>query len=148
MKRTKNLKEQVEELNQIEAKLKEIILSKPKFEKEKECLEDAIAEEKGKITTANINIRNFTVRRLTALRERNKLVREENELELLRKAKKKQLDKSKEEFFEAIKEKKDFSTEKYGPDYLQDLGGLLIENGNGHDKKKEIKKDEHSNEAE
>lgn len=64
------------------------------------------------------------------------------ELELLRNEKKKQSDKSKEEFFGALKEQKDFTTEKYGPDYLQDLGGLLIENGNGHNKKKEVKKDE------
>jgi DNA repair photolyase len=146
MKRTINLKELAEEINQIEIKLKEIDLNKPKFEKARECYEDAIAEEKGKITTANINIKNFTIRRLKALRERNRLVREENNLEKIRKAKKKQLDKSKKEFFDTMKEQKDFTTEKYGPDYLQDLGGLLIENGNGHDKKKEVKKDEEPNE--
>jgi chromosome segregation ATPase len=142
MKKTKNLKDLTQEINQIEAKLKEIKTEQPKFKTEIEYLEDAIAEEKGKITTANINIKNFTARRLKSRRERNKLVREEKILEQTEKAKKKQLDKAKEEFFDTMKEKKDFTTEKYGPDYLQDLGGLLIENGNGHDKKKEVKKDE------
>lgn len=146
MKKTKNLKDLTQEINQIEANLKEIKVEKPKFQIEIEHLEDAIAEERGKITTANINIRNFTGRRLKSRRERNRLVREENILEQTKKAKKKQLDKAKEEFFDTMKEKKDFTTEKYGPDYLQDLGGLLIENGNSHDKKKDVKKDE-SNES-
>jgi hypothetical protein len=70
------------------------------------------------------------------------MVREEDNLEQNKKIKTKQLDKGKKELFESLKEKKDFTTEKYGPDYLQDLGGLLIENGNGHDKKKEGKKDD------
>jgi hypothetical protein len=122
--------------------LKEIKLDKDQLQVEIRNLENYIAEEKGKITTANINIKNGTSRRLQARRERNKMVREEEKLEETRKLKKRQLDKSKKVFFDNMKEKKDFTTEKYGPDYLQDLGGLLIENGNSHDKKKEVKKDE------
>jgi len=101
-----------------------------------------MAKEKGKITTANINIKNFTTRRLKSRKERNRIVREEDNLEQTEKVKKKQLDKAKKEFFESMKNQKDFTTEKYGPDYLQDLGNLLIENGNSHNKKKEEKKDE------
>jgi hypothetical protein len=122
-------------------------LEKSRFEKEIEHLEDSIAQEKGKITTYNLNIKNFTARRLKLRRERNRMVKEENNLEQIRKVKKRQLDKAKKEFFESIRDKKDYSTEKYGPDYLQDLGDLLIENGNGHDKKKDEKQNE-SNERE
>lgn len=132
----------MQEIEQIEARLKEIVLEKAKIGTDVEHLEDSMAEEKGKITTANINIKNFTVRRLKSRRERSRMVREEENLEQTKKVKKRQLEKAKKDFFDNLKEKKDFTTEKYGPDYLQDLGGLLIENGNGHDKKKEGKKDE------
>jgi DNA anti-recombination protein RmuC len=130
------------EIEQINARLKEIKLEKTKLETEIEHLEDSMAKEKGKITTANINIKNFTTRRLKSRKERNRIVREEDNLEQTEKVKKKQLDKAKKEFFESMKNQKDFTTEKYGPDYLQDLGNLLIENGNSHNKKKEEKKDE------
>lgn len=136
----KNLKELSQEIEQIEARLIEMKKAKVKLEAEVEHLEDAIAEEKGKITTANINVKNFTTRRLKSNREKNKMVREEKELEEVQKLKKKQLDKAKKTFFDTMKEKKDFTTEKYGPDYLQDLGGLLIENGNEKNKKKEGEK--------
>lgn len=130
------------ELEQIDTRLKKIKLEKTRLETEIELFEDCIAEEKGKVTTANINIKNFTARRLKSKRERNRMVREEDNLEQNKKVKTKQLDKGKKELFESLKEQKDFTTEKYGPDYLQDLGGLLIENGNSHDKKKEGKKDD------
>lgn len=138
----KNLKELMQELGEIEVRLKEIKVEKTKQETEIENLEDAVAGEKGKITTANINIRNFTQRRLQSRRERNRMVREEENLEQDKKIKKRQLEKGKKQFFESIKDTKDFTTQKYGPDYLHDLGGLLIENGNSHDKKKEGKKDD------
>lgn len=147
MKKTRNLKELALEIEQIDSRLKEIKLEKTKLETEIAKLEDAVAREKGDITTANINIKNYIVRRLTSRRERNRMVREEDNLEQTKKLKKRQLEKSKKEFFESVKEKKDFTTEKYGPDYLNDLGGLLIENGNNHDKKKEVKKNV-SNESE
>lgn len=131
----------MQEVEQIDARLKELKIETSRLGSEVEHLEDSIAEEKGKITTSNINIKNFTARKLKSRREKNKMVREEESLEEARKTKKKQLDKAKKEFFENVQGKKDFTTEKYGPDYLQDLGAILIENGN-HEKKKEAKKDE------
>jgi chromosome segregation ATPase len=144
MKKQKNIKDLAQEVEQIDARLKELKTETSKLGSEVEYLEDSVAEEKGKITTSNINIKNFTVRKLKARRERNKMVREEQTLEETRKTKKKQLDKSKKEFFENVQGKKDYTTEKYGPEYLQDLGAILMENGNNHEKKKEVKKDENT----
>ena len=139
MKKEKSLKELKQELDEIETRLTIVKNEKEVLGKEIINLEDSIAKEKGTITTSNLNIKNFTIRRLGTRRERNKLVREEEQLEQTKKLKKRQFDKSKKAFFEEIKTRKDYTTEKYGPEYLEGLGSLDLANGNGNKKKEEKK---------
>lgn len=145
MKKEKSLKEQKQELDEIEIRLTIVKEEKEVLGKEIINLENSIAKEKGTITTSNLNIKNFTARRLSSRRERSRLVREEETLEEAKKVKKRKFDKSKKIFFEEIKDRKDYTTEKYGPEYLEGLGNLDLANGNGNkkkDEKKEKKKDD------
>lgn len=148
MKREKSLKEIKQELDEIETRLTIVREEKEVLGKEIINLEDSIAKEKGTITTSNLNIKNFTTRRLVARRERSKLVREEEQLEQSKKLKKRQFDKSKKAFFEEIKGRKDYTTEKYGPEYLEGLGNLDLANGNGKKKKEEKKEKKDKDDAE
>lgn len=127
----KTAKELLEEIQSLEARLEEIGKKVAELIKEEEQVEVILAEERGKITMAEANIK-------VALRRKRRLRKEKRELENeasgIRRSltlKKKKLEKMKKELLESLKSKKDFSTEKYGPDYLADLASITLENGNG-----------------
>jgi len=47
--------------------------------------------------------------------------------------KKRKLQKEKEKVLEILRKKEDYSTKKYGPEYMQDLGELVLTNGENHE---------------